>query len=105
MTATDPATDKPARRPAWFNHSPIPPGGVVRLLPGFAALGVGKTKGYELIAGGLLPAPIRVGTRARGLLASEVQAINAARAAGRSDAEIRTLVQRLEADRAAALTA
>lgn len=77
------------------------PTDLVRLGPAFAALGKGKTAAYAEISRGLLPRPIHVGPRARGFLASEVQAINAARAAGRTDEEIRALVQRLQAARTA----
>jgi prophage regulatory protein len=44
---------------------------------------------------GLLPKPFKLGPRAVGWFAREAAAINAARAAGKSDDEIRVLVARL----------
>lgn len=100
MTATAPTTAvKPARRPVWYDRTPPAPSTLVRLLPAFAALGRGKTAGYEDISRGLLPRSIHVGRRARGMFLHEVEAINAARAAGRTDAEIRALVRELESAR------
>lgn len=57
---------------------------------------------YLDIQQGLFTRPVQIGLRAVGWPASEVAALNAARIAGRSDAEIRELVARLEAARKAA---
>ncbi len=54
---------------------------------------------YLRIKQGLWPKPIKLGARAVGWPAGEVAAINAARIQGRSDAEIRSLVIKLEAAR------
>jgi len=43
--------------------------------------------------------PVKIGQRAAGYPANEVRAINAARIAGKSDDEIRALVERLHAQR------
>ncbi|MBN8491063.1 MAG: AlpA family phage regulatory protein [Burkholderiales bacterium] len=55
---------------------------------------------YLRISQGLFTKPVSLGARAVGWPAREVVAINAARIAGRSDDEIRKLVQRLHAERA-----
>jgi prophage regulatory protein len=48
---------------------------------------------------GLFTRPVPIGARAVGWPAGEVAAINAARIAGKSEHEIRTLVEKLESDR------
>lgn len=55
---------------------------------------------YNAIRAGLFTKPVSIGERAVGWPDSEVQAINAARIAGKSEAEIRELVSRLHAKRA-----
>ena len=59
-----------------------------------------KSGFYEAIAKGLLPPAVKVGIRAAAWPEHELQAINRARIAGRSDDDIRALVQKLVADRA-----
>ena len=54
---------------------------------------------YLRISQGLWTRPVKIGPRAVGWPADEVSALNAARIAGQSDAEIRALVTRLEAAR------
>lgn len=54
---------------------------------------------YEDIADGTFVPPVRIGPRAKAYLDNEVEAIIRARLAGKSDAEIRELVQRLVAER------
>lgn len=54
---------------------------------------------YRRIAEGLWPRPVALGPRAVGWPAHDVDALNAARIAGKSDAEIRTLVDKLHAAR------
>lgn len=61
--------------------------------------GQGRSTRYVRMAQGLFPKPIKLGPRSVGWLESEVEAINAARAAGKSDDEIRALVLKLEAAR------
>lgn len=80
------------------------PTDVVRALPAFTAMGMSRSAGYLAISRGLLMAPVRVGPRSSGFLAKEIEAINAARAAGRTEQEIRALVAHLEAARVAAPT-
>ncbi len=67
-----------------------------------AACGYSRSTIYLRISQGLLPQPVRLGPRAVGWPSDEVDAINAARIAGKSDAEVRELVTRLHAARQAA---
>lgn len=67
-----------------------------------AASGYSRSTIYLRISQGLWTKPIPLGARAVGWPASEVAALNAARIAGKSDAEIRDLVVRLETARRAA---
>ncbi|OOG53006.1 AlpA family phage regulatory protein [Polaromonas sp. C04] len=55
---------------------------------------------YNAIKVGLFTKPVPIGQRSVGWPSEEVQAINAARIAGKSEAEIRELVNRLHAKRA-----
>jgi len=54
---------------------------------------------YNAIKEGLFTKPVAIGQRSVGWPSEEVKAINTARIAGKSDAEIRELVQRLHAKR------
>ena len=54
---------------------------------------------YNAIKAGLWTRPVPIGQRSVGWPNTEVNAINAARIAGKSDAEIRLLVSRLHAIR------
>ena len=54
---------------------------------------------YTAIKAGLFTTGVAIGQRSKGWPSYEVQAINAARIAGKSDAEIRELVKRLHAKR------
>ena len=67
-----------------------------------AATGYSRSTIYLRIAQGLYVKPVSLGARAVGFPASEVVALNVARIAGKTDAEIRALVTRLEAARKAA---
>lgn len=55
---------------------------------------------YSRIKEGTFPKPVRIGQRAVGWPADEVRTINLARIAGKTDDEIRDLVNRLHAKRA-----
>ncbi len=57
--------------------------------------GLSRSTQYELQAAGLFVPPVRIGPRAVGWPLHEVRAVNAARIAGKSDAEVRALVRRL----------
>lgn len=54
---------------------------------------------YNAIHAGLFTKPVQIGQRSVGWPDYEVKAINAARIAGKTEAEIRELVQRLHAKR------
>lgn len=64
--------------------------------------GLSRSTIYLRIAQGLWPKPVSLGARAVGWPSAEIEAINAARIAGKSDDEIRALVVKLEAARKAA---
>jgi prophage regulatory protein len=67
-----------------------------------AESGYSRSTLYLRIAQGLWTKQISLGARAVGWPAAEVDALNAARIAGKTDAEIRALVLSLEAARTAA---
>ena len=54
---------------------------------------------YNAIKAGLFTKPVKIGQRSVAWVMAEVQAINAARIAGKSETEIRELVMRLHAKR------
>ena len=64
-----------------------------------AAIGGSRSTIYLRISQGLFTKPVSLGARAVGWPAREVAAINVARIAGKSDDEIRRLVQGLQAAR------
>ena len=68
-----------------------------------AETGYSRSTIYLRISQGLFIKPVSLGARAVGFPASEVTALNAARIAGKTDAEIRALVAKLQAARGAAL--
>lgn len=72
---------------------------ILRLPAVLAETGISRSTVYLQIAQGLWPKPVSLGARAVGWPASEVAALNAARIAGKSDEEIRTLVVKLETAR------
>jgi prophage regulatory protein len=59
---------------------------------------------YNAIKAGLFTKPVPIGQRAVGWPADEVRSINAARIAGKSEYEIRRLVEQLHAQRLALCT-
>lgn len=63
--------------------------------------GLARSTVYQRVCEGLFTKPIRLGGRAVGWPANEIDAINAARIAGKTDDEVRTLVIDLESRRAA----
>lgn len=64
--------------------------------------GYSRSTIYLRIPQGLWTKPVNLGARSVGWPANEVAALNAARIAGQSDQEIRTLVKKLEAARKSA---
>lgn len=67
-----------------------------------AASGLPRSTLYFRISQGLWTRPVKLGGRSVGWPANEVEALNAARIAGKSNAEVRRLVRELEAARRAA---
>lgn len=72
---------------------------ILRLPAVKAASGLSRSTLYSRIAAGLWPPAVSLGARCVGWPADEVEALNAARIAGKTDAEIRDLVQHLVASR------
>jgi prophage regulatory protein len=64
-----------------------------------SASGYSRSTLYLRIAQGLWPKPVSIGPRAVGWPESEVDSLNAARIAGKTDGEIRALVVRLQGER------
>ncbi len=75
---------------------------ILRLPAVKAAIGLSRSTLYLRISQGVFTRPVSLGGRAVGWPAHEVAALNAARIAGRPDAEIRALVKQMEANRKAA---
>ena len=74
---------------------------ILRLPAVKLATGLSRSTLYLRIAHGIFPHPVSLGGRAVGWPAHEVAALNAARIAGQTDAEIQELVAKLEAARKA----
>jgi prophage regulatory protein len=77
---------------------------ILRLPAVKSETGNSRSTHYLRIAQGLFTKPVSLGPRAVGWPSSEVEAINAARIAGKSDEEIRALVVKLEAARKSGFT-
>lgn len=75
---------------------------ILRLPAVKADTGLSRSTIYLRIAQGVFTHPVSLGGRAVGWPAHEVAALNAARIAGKPEAEIRALVAKLEAARVAA---
>ena len=72
---------------------------IYRMPKTLSETGCSRSTIYLRIAEGLWVKPIKLGARAVGFPSNEVAALISARIAGKSDAEIRELVTRLEASR------
>ena len=72
---------------------------ILRLPAVKACTGLSRSSIYLRISEGRFPKSVSLGSRAVGWPAHEVAALNAARIAGKSDEEIRSLVATLEAAR------
>ena len=57
--------------------------------------GDSRSTTYQKIKDGLWPPPVAIGPRSRGWVEHEIEAVLAARVAGKSDEEIRSLVASL----------
>lgn len=76
---------------------------ILRLPDVKASTGLSRSTIYLRITQGVFPKPVSLGARAVGWPACEVAALNASRIAGRTNAEIRDLVVKLEAARKTAV--
>lgn len=76
-----------------------PPLAILRRKQVEAETGLSRSTIYLRISQNLWPKPVPLGARAVGWPAGEVEALNAARVAGKGDNDIRRLVARLEAQR------
>jgi prophage regulatory protein len=75
---------------------------ILRLPDVKAATGLSRSTIYLRVAHGVFTHPVSLGGRSVGWPSHEVTALNAARIAGKPEAEIRELVTKLEAARKAA---
>jgi prophage regulatory protein len=76
---------------------------ILRLPAVKTSTGLSRSTLYLRIKQGLLTKPVSLGGRTVGWPITEVEALNAARIAGKSDAEVRDLVVKLEAARKTAV--
>ena len=74
---------------------------ILRLRAVLDARGVAKSQHYQDVQSGLFTPPVKLGMKAVGWPQSECAALNAARISGKSNDQIRALVQQLIAARAA----
>lgn len=74
---------------------------ILRMRAVLDARGIEKSQQYLDVQNGLFTPPIKLGAKAIGWPQSEVATLNAARIAGKSNDQIRLLVQQLIAARAA----
>jgi prophage regulatory protein len=74
---------------------------ILRLPAVIAGSGLSRSTIYLRIAQGVFTRPVSLGARAVGWPAHEMTAINAARIAGKSEAQMRELVRELEVARKA----
>ena len=73
---------------------------IIQRLPAIKMItGLSRSTIYLRIAQGVFTKPVSLGGRAVGWPANEVEALNVARISGKSDAEVRDLVAKLEAAR------
>ena len=72
---------------------------ILRLPDIKTSTGLSRSTIYLRIAQGVFTKPVSLGGRAVGWPSNEVVALNAARIAGKSDADVRDLVVKLEAAR------
>jgi prophage regulatory protein len=72
---------------------------ILRLPAVLAGTGLSRSTIYLRVAQGVFTRPVSLGARAVGWPAHEVTAINAARIAGKSEAQMRDLVRELEVAR------
>ena len=74
---------------------------LLRLPAVVAATGLSRSSVYLRIKQKLMPPPVKIGERCAAWPSHEIEAINTARIAGKSEDEIRQLVDQLKKQRAA----
>ena len=72
---------------------------LLRIEAARAATGDSRGAFYSKVTAGLMVKPFKISARSAAVLVHEIEAINAARIAGQSDAAIRALVTKLHAER------
>ncbi len=72
---------------------------VTRILEQSKSMGLPISTCYHLISKGLLPPPIKLGSRCSVMIDSEIEAVLRARSTGATDDDIKLLVESLVADR------
>lgn len=77
---------------------------VLRLPPTLDKTGEKRSSFYAKVKAGLMPPAVRLGVRSVGWVEREVDAVIAARIAGKGDDEVRELVRELVASRREATT-
>ena len=68
---------------------------IIRKPEACSLAGMSNTSLFEQTRAGIFPPPISLGARAVGFISHEIQTVLAARAAGKSDDEIRLIVKAL----------
>jgi prophage regulatory protein len=87
-----------------FQAAPTDVHALMRVPSVIGARGIQKSQHYLDVKVGLFTPPLKIGKHASAYPCSEVAALNAARIGGKSDDDIRALVQQLMAARAALAT-
>ena len=72
---------------------------LMRIEQALAFTGEKRSSYYAKAARSLMPMPVKLGPRACAIPVRELEAVNAARIAGKTDDEVRALVARLHAER------
>ncbi|MBN9889683.1 helix-turn-helix transcriptional regulator [Salipiger abyssi] len=93
-----PTTDASKPGPT-FTPAQLVPNALLRTPAVCTVTGMARPTLYQAMAEGLFPRPIKLGEKSSAWPASEVNAVLAARIAGRSNDEIRELVTELTAAR------
>jgi prophage regulatory protein len=72
---------------------------LMRLEQALQYTGEKRSSYFAKAAAGLMPRPVKIGARATAIPMRELEAVNAARIAGQTDEEVRTLVASMHAER------
>lgn len=82
-----------------MNEQQFKPLNIIRLFEVAKRFGLAKSSTYDRVSRGLIVPPISLGGRARGYIESEINAVLKAMIAGKTEAEIKSLVLELVAQR------